>query len=68
MQFWLSGLPSGKPPATLVRSARLPRRIEHDHREMEQAPELAHFEGRTWTGTCPTCPTCHRDIPTTPGA
>ncbi len=50
VQFWLSNLPSGMLLATLVRPARLRRRIEHDYREMKQALGLAHFEGRTWAG------------------
>ncbi|BBC31014.1 Transposase [Streptomyces graminofaciens] len=50
VRFWLSSLPSGMPPATLVRPAKLRRRIEHDYREMKQALGLAHFEGRTYQG------------------
>ncbi|MGW3108486.1 hypothetical protein [Streptomyces sp. NPDC001100] len=50
MQFWLANLPSGMPLATVVRLAKLRRRIEHDYREMKQALGLAHFEGRTWGG------------------
>lgn len=38
------------PLATLVRPAKLRRRIEHDYREMKQALGLAHFEGRTRGG------------------
>ncbi|WP_345623694.1 IS701 family transposase [Streptomyces ziwulingensis] len=50
VQFWLSNLPSGMPLATLVRLAKLRRRVEHDYREMKQALGLGHFEGRTFTG------------------
>ncbi len=50
MQFWLSNLPSDTALATLVRTAKLRWRIEHDYREMKQALGLAHFEGRTWRG------------------
>ncbi|ANP51839.1 SRSO17 transposase [Streptomyces griseochromogenes] len=50
VQFCLSSLPSGMPLATLVRLAKLRRRIEHDYREMKQALGLAHFEGRTRQG------------------
>ncbi|WP_455753009.1 IS701 family transposase [Streptomyces celluloflavus] len=50
VQFWLSNLPADTPPATLVRTAKLRWRIEHDYREMKQALGLAHFEGRTWPG------------------
>ncbi|WKK21357.1 IS701 family transposase [Streptomyces olivoreticuli] len=50
VQFWLSNLSADTPLATLVRSAKLRWRIEHDYREMKQALGLAHFEGRTWNG------------------
>lgn len=50
VQFWLSNLPADAPLATLVRTAKLRWRIEHDYREMKQALGLAHFEGRTWRG------------------
>jgi SRSO17 transposase len=50
VQFWLSNLPEDTPLATLVRTAKLRWRIEHDYREMKQALGLAHFEGRTWPG------------------
>ncbi|WP_228040086.1 transposase [Streptomyces chromofuscus] len=50
VQFWLSDLPADTPLTTLVRLAKLRRRIEHDYREMKQALGLAHFEGRTWNG------------------
>ncbi|WP_443041587.1 IS701 family transposase [Streptomyces sp. B21-083] len=50
VQFWLSNLPADTPLATLVRTAKLRWRIEHDYREMKQALGLAHFEGRTWPG------------------
>ncbi|MGW3955785.1 IS701 family transposase [Streptomyces sp. NPDC004752] len=50
VQFWLSNLPADTPPATLVRTAKLRRRIEHDYREMKQALGLTHFEGRTFRG------------------
>ncbi|MDX2524794.1 IS701 family transposase [Streptomyces europaeiscabiei] len=50
VQFWLSNLPDDTPLTTLVRLAKLRRRIEHDYREMKQALGLAHFEGRTWNG------------------
>lgn len=50
VQFWLSNLPADTPLATLVRTAKLRWRIEHDYREMKQALGLAHFEGRTWRG------------------
>ncbi|MFE3144873.1 IS701 family transposase [Streptomyces scopuliridis] len=50
VQFWLSDLPTATPQTTLVRLAKLRRRIEHDYREMKQALGLAHFEGRTWGG------------------
>ncbi len=35
---------------TLVRLAKLRRRIEHDYRELKQALDLAHFEGRSFNG------------------
>ncbi|WP_416223004.1 transposase [Streptomyces sp. VB1] len=38
------------PPPVLVRTAKLRRRIESDHREMEEALGPAHFEGRTRRG------------------
>ncbi|MEV8626481.1 IS701 family transposase [Streptomyces sp. NPDC051079] len=50
VQFWLSSVPADTPLATLVRTAKLRWRIEHDYREMKQALGLAHFEGRTWNG------------------
>ncbi|RSO09969.1 IS701 family transposase [Streptomyces sp. WAC 05379] len=50
VQFWLSNLPADTPLATLVRTAKLRWRIEHDYREMKQALGPAHFEGRTWRG------------------
>ncbi|MER6162964.1 IS701 family transposase [Streptomyces sp. NPDC001868] len=50
VQFWLSSLPADTPLATLVRTAKLRWRIEHDYREMKQVLGLAHFEGRTWRG------------------
>ena len=50
VHFWLSNLPADTPLATLLRTAKLRWRIEHDYREMKQAPGLAHFEGRTWRG------------------
>ncbi|WP_455907574.1 transposase [Streptomyces mirabilis] len=50
VQFWLSNLPADTALATLVRTAKLRWRIEHDYREMKQALGLAHFEGRTWRG------------------
>lgn len=37
VQFWLSNLPADTPPATLVRTVKLRRRIEHDYRERKQA-------------------------------
>uniref|UniRef100_J1REE5 Transposase n=3 Tax=Streptomyces auratus TaxID=114687 RepID=J1REE5_9ACTN len=48
--FWLSNLPAYTPLASLVRTAKLRWRIEHDYREMKQALSLAHFEGCTWRG------------------
>ncbi|MCP9999644.1 hypothetical protein LUX00_01485 [Streptomyces sudanensis] len=50
VQSWLSDLLEDIPSATLVRLAKLRRRIEHDYREMKQALGPAHFEGRTWRG------------------
>lgn len=50
VQFWLSDPPETTALTTLVRLAKLRRRIEHDYREMKQALGLAHFEGRTWNG------------------
>ncbi|MGW2104986.1 IS701 family transposase [Streptomyces olivaceoviridis] len=50
VQFWLSNLPADTALATLVRTAKLRWRIEHDYREMKQTLGLAHFEGRTWRG------------------
>jgi SRSO17 transposase len=55
VQFWLSSLPADTPLATLVRTAKLRWRIEHDYREMKQALGLAHFEGRTRRG-------CHHHV------
>jgi SRSO17 transposase len=48
VQLWLSNLPADRPPATLVHTAKLRWRIEHDYREMKQALGLAHFESRIW--------------------
>ncbi|WP_240045923.1 transposase [Streptomyces sp. L-9-10] len=50
VQFWLSDLPDDIPLVTLVRLARLRRRIEHVYREMRQALGLTRFEARTWKG------------------
>ncbi|WP_371627745.1 transposase [Streptomyces sp. NBC_01116] len=50
VQFWLSNLPATTPLPVLVRTAKLRWRIENDYREMKQALDLAHFEGRTRPG------------------
>lgn len=46
----LSNLLADTALATLVRTAKLRWRVEHDYREMKRALGLAHFEGRTWRG------------------
>nr|WP_106400360.1 transposase [Actinocorallia populi] len=60
VKYWLANLPADTPPANLVRLAKIRWRIEHDYRELKTALGLDHFEGRSWTGCCPTC---HRRPP-----
>lgn len=49
-KFWLSSLPENTPRRTLVRLAKLRRRVEHDYKDLKQEMGLDHFEGRTWRG------------------
>jgi SRSO17 transposase len=49
-RYWLSNLPADTAYRTLVRSAKLRWRIEHDYRELKTELGLDHFEGRTWQG------------------
>ncbi len=49
-RYWLSNLPATTAKRTLVRLAKLRRRIEHDHREIKTGLGLDHYEGRTWQG------------------
>jgi SRSO17 transposase len=48
--YWLSTLPTDTPLKTLVRTAKIRWRIEHDYRELKTGLGLDHFEGRTFTG------------------
>jgi SRSO17 transposase len=48
--YWLSTLPDDTPLKTLVATAKIRWRIEHDYRELKTGLGLDHFEGRTWTG------------------
>jgi SRSO17 transposase len=48
--YWLSTLPAGTPLKTLVSTAKIRWRIEHDYRELKTGLGLDHFEGRTFTG------------------
>jgi SRSO17 transposase len=48
--YWLSTLPAGTSLKTLVRTAKVRYRIEHDYRELKTGLGLDHFEGRTFTG------------------
>ena len=50
VKYWLSNLPARTPKRTLVRSAKLRWRIEHDYREVKTGLGLDHYEGRTWQG------------------
>jgi SRSO17 transposase len=50
IKYWLSNLPERTPKRTLVRSAKLRWRIEHDYREIKTGLGLDHYEGRTWQG------------------
>lgn len=59
VQFWLSGLPADTPLATLVRTAKLRWRIEHDYRERKQAlasPTSKAAPGGAGTTTSPSSP------------
>jgi SRSO17 transposase len=49
-RYWLSNLPANTPHRTLVQSAKLRWRIEHDYREIKTGLGLDHYEGRTWQG------------------
>jgi SRSO17 transposase len=48
--YWISNLPPGTDLATLVRTAKIRWRIEHDYRELKHGLGLDHFEGRSYTG------------------
>jgi SRSO17 transposase len=48
--YWISDLPATTPIRTLVRTAKMRWRIEHDYRELKTGLGLAHFEGRTFAG------------------
>jgi SRSO17 transposase len=48
--YWISNLPSDTDLATLVRTAKIRWRIEHDYRELKHGLGLDHFEGRSYTG------------------
>jgi SRSO17 transposase len=48
--YWLSTLPTDIRLRDLVRIATIRWRIEHDYRELKDAPGLDHFEGRSWLG------------------
>jgi SRSO17 transposase len=73
VKYWLSNLPEDTPIESLVRSAKLRWRVEHDYRELKQCLGLDHYEGRTYRGlnhhlTCVTvahafltCTRLHRD-------
>ncbi|GGR41117.1 hypothetical protein GCM10010219_52910 [Streptomyces netropsis] len=50
MRNWISNLPAGIPPATVVRLAKLRWLIEHDYRELETAMGLDLAEGRSFDG------------------
>lgn len=50
IKYWLSNLPTNTTKRTLVRSAKLRWRIEHDYREAKTGLGLDHYEGRTWQG------------------
>jgi SRSO17 transposase len=48
--YWLSNLPADTTLKTLVTTAKIRWRIEHDYRELKTGLGLDHFEGRTFTG------------------
>jgi SRSO17 transposase len=48
--YWLSTLPASTSLKTLVQTAKIRWRIEHDYRELKTGLGLDHFEGRTFTG------------------
>ena len=48
--YWISNLPPDTDLTTLVRTAKIRWRIEHDYRELKHALGLDHFEGRSYTG------------------
>jgi SRSO17 transposase len=48
--YWLSNLPADTTLKTLVSTAKIRWRIEHDYRELKTGLGLDHFEGRTWAG------------------
>lgn len=50
VKYWLSNLPEDTPIESLVRSAKLRWRVEHDYRELKQCLGLDHYEGRTYRG------------------
>jgi SRSO17 transposase len=49
-RYWFSNLPADTSKTTLVRTAKLRWRIEHDYRELKDGLGLDHYEGRTWQG------------------
>jgi len=50
VKYWLSNLPADTPLVTLVQSAKLRWRVEHDYRELKQCLGLDHYEGRSYRG------------------
>ena len=50
VKYWLSNLPVDTPIESLVQSAKLRWRVEHDYRELKQCLGLDHYEGRTYRG------------------
>jgi SRSO17 transposase len=48
--YWLSNLPATTSTKTLVTTAKIRWRIEHDYRELKTGLGLDHFEGRSYPG------------------
>jgi SRSO17 transposase len=48
--YWLSNLPARTSLKTLVTTAKMRWRIEHDYRELKTGLGLDHFEGRSYPG------------------
>jgi len=49
-KYWLSNLPTSIRLRSLVATAKLRWRVEHDYEELKQELGLGHFEGRNWRG------------------